>query len=521
MRHRSDISTTVKLVALGLVLLVGHHLWFKPSYVVPDPPSERSVNSAPFSARDDERISAGDVPVSRLVDLDQAPTSTLASIREELDRGNYDEVGRRLSVLSIKHVKSRAERRYVAALWNNLGVWQEKYGGTAHSVHAFKQAVAWDPANPLAHLNLTQAYWELRDPAMTTEFLERVVRLVPDDPFPHLAMADLLLGAGSISLAATHLEQARLRAEDDTNHRSYFLRLLAKVKAQQPVGVQRAGAELDLSSPQHVPAQPSGSARLASLASSATPTSGEAIPEHEPSQARLVPRSGPSHFTVRFDGPSDEAGWMRVRAILEYAFDELTQKFGHVPMRSIPVILHTTRQFDGDGGTPVWADSLFDSSSGTIHLPMQGALEDLAVFSRVARHQFVHALLVADHKGSGSVPQWLLEGLAMQLADDPWPSLEESVTTAGKPVPLNALQGGWEQLSGEALQNAYQEARSATTELVGRYSIYGVRQVMILLQAGRSLDEAMEQKLSASYKQFEQQWQGLRTAPDQASGRKS
>jgi len=100
-RHRSDISTTVKLVALGLVLLVGHHLWFKPSYVVPDPPSERSVNSAPFSARDDERISAGDVPVSRLVDLDQAPTSTLASIREELDRGNYDEVGRRLSVLSI------------------------------------------------------------------------------------------------------------------------------------------------------------------------------------------------------------------------------------------------------------------------------------------------------------------------------------------------------------------------------------------------------------------------------------
>jgi hypothetical protein len=455
------------------------------------------------------------------MDLGQAPTPTLASIREELDRGNYDEVGRRLSQLSIDHVISRGERRYVAALWNNLGVWREKYGGTAHSVHAFKQAVAWDPASPLAHLNLTQAYWELRDPAMTTEFLERVVRLAPDDPFPHLAMADLLLGTGNISLAATHLEQARPRAENDANHRSYFHNLLAKVKAQQPLSVQRAGAELDLHSPQHVPTQQKGSARLTSLASPATPNSSKAIPEHAPSQARLLPRSGPSHFTVRFDGPADEAGWMRVRAILEYAFDEITQRFGHVPMRSIPVILHTTRQFVGDDGTPVWADSLFESSSGTIHLPMQGALEDLAVFSRVARHQFVHALLVADRKVSGNFPRWLVEGLAIQLADDPWPSLEESIATAGGPVPLNALQGGWEQLSGEALQNAYQEARSAATYFVGRYSMYGVRQVMTLLESGRSLDEAMQQKLSASYEQFEQQWQRLRTVPDQASGRTS
>ena len=41
------------------------------------------------------------------------------------------------------------------------------------SVKAFKKAVALDPQNPVAHLNLAHAYWGLRDPALTEEFLQR------------------------------------------------------------------------------------------------------------------------------------------------------------------------------------------------------------------------------------------------------------------------------------------------------------------------------------------------------------
>jgi type II secretory pathway component PulF len=36
--------------------------------------------------------------------------------------------------------------------------------------------------------------------------------------------------------------------------------------------------------------------------------------------------------------------------------------------------------------------------------------------------------------------------------------------------------------------------------------MYGVRQVLNLIQAGQSLDAAMQAKLSLSYDKFQQQW---------------
>jgi hypothetical protein len=86
------------------------------------------------------------------------------------------------------------------------------------------------------------------------------------------------------------------------------------------------------------------------------------------------------------------------------------------------VVLHTEKKFSGPAGVPNWADTLFDHTSGSIHLPIQSALDDLALFSRVVRHQFVHALFHEQAKnGSTSPPTWLVEGLAIHLTEDPSP----------------------------------------------------------------------------------------------------
>jgi hypothetical protein len=208
-----------------------------------------------------------------------------------------------------------------------------------------------------------------------------------------------------------------------------------------------------------------------------------------------------------------------MRAILDYAYEELSQKFGHIPAKPITVVLHTNQQFISAAGSPVWADTLFDRSSGAIHLPTQGALEDLALFSRIARHEFVHALLFEHLKGFNTgVPNWLVEGLAMQLAEDPWSDVDEAMQKAVTLIPLTSLQMDWKQLSGDAVQIAYFEARSATQNLVDRYSIYGVRQVMNLLQSGRSFDDAMQQKLSVSYEQFQRQWEQNHHSSMKSSG---
>ena len=204
-----------------------------------------------------------------------------------------------------------------------------------------------------------------------------------------------------------------------------------------------------------------------------------------------------------------------MKAILDYAYEEITQKFGHVPSKPMTVILHTNQKFSGPPGSPFWADSLFDHTSGAIHLPTQGALEDLALFSRIARHEFVHALLFEYLKGRSTVaPTWLLEGLSMHLAEDPWSDMEEPKQPGATLIPLTALQGAWGKLPSGSLLTAYLEANSATQLLLDSYSLHNVRQLMSALLEGRSLDAAMQQKLSVPYDQFQRQWEKTKQQPN-------
>lgn len=214
-----------------------------------------------------------------------------------------------------------------------------------------------------------------------------------------------------------------------------------------------------------------------------------------------------SHFTVRFDGGEDQATWIRMRAILDYAYQEIGQKFGYVPDNPIKVVLHMKQKFPGEMGTPAWADTLFDQASGTIHIPAGQALDDLAWFSRVVRHEFVHALLHARMNTQPTVaPTWLVEGLAIQLAEDPWSDLDEIRKRRHPFIPLASLQGRWKGIPADSLPMAYVEADLATRSLTERYGIHGVRQVLNVLRAGQSLDAAMQAKLSLSYDKFQQQW---------------
>jgi hypothetical protein len=95
----------------------------------------------------------------------------------------------------------------------------------------------------------------------------------------------------------------------------------------------------------------------------------------------------------------------------------------------------------------------------------------------------------------------------MHLAEDPWSDVEESKQQSATLIPLTSLHGAWGKLPSESVLTAYFEASSATQSLLDRYSMYGIRQVMSALQDGRSLDTAMQQKLSMPYEQFQRQWE--------------
>jgi hypothetical protein len=193
--------------------------------------------------------------------------------------------------------------------------------------------------------------------------------------------------------------------------------------------------------------------------------------------------------------------------ILEEAYREIGQKFGHYPSKPMVVVLHPNATFQANTGSPAWADGLFDPILGRIHLPIQGALTDRAWLKRVLRHEFVHALL-HDHQGvnNNALPTWLNEGLAMQLSSDHWPDVDELTRSEISFMPLATLEGSWANLSADAASVAYLEADSATHYMVSRYGMHEVQQLLGRLKKKQTLAAAIQAELSLSYDQFQSRW---------------
>jgi tetratricopeptide (TPR) repeat protein len=382
----------------------------------------------------------------------------LQAIRDEIEKGNLETAETHLKDLPASLQADSRTRPYAAILWNNLGIEQEKLEGTKSSLKAFKNGAALDPKNPVIQMNLAHAYWEQRDPALNRDFLERLIALAPKEPFPHVALADWLQEHGRLSEAARHLDQAAERASNDPSVQSYIRTVASKVQRTDQI------------------------------------------------EGRLTSRDG-AHFIVKYDGDTDSDTWTVVLDILEDAYREIGQKFGHFPSKPVIVVLHPNATFQTHTGSPAWADGLYDPVLGRIHVPTQGALTDRAWLKRVLRHEFVHALL-HDQQGinHNSLPTWLNEGLAMQLSSDHWPDVEQLRRHEVSLIPLTALEGSWAELSGDAASVAYLEADSATRYLINRYGMHEVQQLLLRLKKKQSLPTAFQAQLSLSYDQFQSRW---------------
>jgi len=464
--YRRNIAPLLYKIAFVVGLIVLYGAWLKPTYLqkplptapqTPAPQTEKPL----ADAHPDEPPEPAPQQ-TRLIDQSAVPETKhqeqLVAIREDLEKGNLPAVERRLADLPSALQSDSHIRPYLAILWNNLGIEQEKVGGTQSSVKTFKKAVSLDPKNPVIQLNLAHAYWELRDPAMTVDFLERLIALAPNEPFPHLAMADLLQERDRLSEAATHLDQASERAAKDPGMQSYLRTVTAKVRRTEAV------------------------------------------------ESRMSSRDS-AHFTVKFDGDADHSTWTAVQDILEDAYREIGQKLNHYPSKPIVVVLHTKETFQGATDSPSWADGLFDPVLGRIQIPSQGATTDREWLTRVLRHEFAHAL-IHDLLGLGgtTIPTWLNEGLAMQLSGDRWNELQPARNQEIPIVPLPALEAGWGGFNHETAAVAYLEAHSATRYMIDRFGMHRIQQLLGHLKAKQSLTASMQSELSLSYEQFQSRW---------------
>ena len=464
--YRRNIGHILYPIACLLGLFIVYQAWFKPTYLLTPPPSQpETVVESTKEAPPEPQYTGPAEPEPkqiRLIDPSVVPDTThhelLETIRDEIEKGNVKAAETKLTDLPPSLSSDEKTRPYVAVLWNNLGIQLEKAGGTSTSVYAFKKASSLDSKSPTILLNLAHAYWELRDPAMTQSFLEKLVALAPNEAFPHLALAELFQERDRLGEAARHLDLATARAGKDPAVQSYLKTVTAKVRRT------------------------------------------------EKSDARLTSRDS-THFTVKFDGEADQTTWVAVLEILEEAYREIGQRFGHFPSKPIVVVLQANTTFQSETGSPAWADGLFDPVLGRIQVPVQGTLVNRAWLRQVLRHEFVHALL-HDQQGpaSSALPTWLNEGLAMELSEDRWSDLDRMMKQDYTLLPLPALEGAWGEFPPETAALAYQEANSAVRYLIDRFGMHQVHGLLSHLKARQALSAAMQSQLSLSYEQFQARW---------------
>jgi tetratricopeptide (TPR) repeat protein len=461
----------LRLGSFGLLLLflsgVGGHFVWKAYHPLASPPiqgASSTTDSLPtpdlstalsFKNSQDSKDSeirlapSGAVPVSLYA-------STLDSVRINLDEGKETEAEAKLKALPKEAFNDRQVQQFAGVLWNNLGVKQRAKG--VSGVAAFKTALAIDPTQPEAYRNLGRLYIELRDPALTREFLEKALSFVPDDPWLHLALADMFYNKDDFGAASAHLDHAADLVTRYPEVQTSVKFLSAKIK-----GTQKA-------------------------------------------EQRLLNRHS-SHFQVKFEGGEDYEIWSRVLEILEEAYQDIGRQLGYYPSKPITVVLLTKESFHNATGGPAWSDGLFDPVLGRIKIPTDGALTDQVWLTRVLRHEFVHALLHDQVGGRiGAIPTWLNEGLAMQFAGDPLPDIPELIRGEVQLIPLPYLEGPWGAFPQKVALVAYLEGNSATVYLIDRFSMEKVRELVRVLAGGQAIAAAMQDRLFFPYEEFQRRW---------------
>ncbi len=459
------MSRLLAYTALVILLFVGYQLWSRQQQAPPPvatPASQTTPNSELSATLSDPAaqpiVRQSGTPLLIPVKVSgSAHAAALNEINALIQQGKDAEAEAKLQALPSDALNDPAVRASASTLWNNLGVMRVKAGGAASGVPAYKSALAINPYNSVAHHNLVYAYWELKDPALTPEPLEESIRLNPDNPLPHLALAELLLNKDALAGARMHLEQAKDHVAEAPNLQAYLGQLIARVEQTQKA------------------------------------------------EQKFLARES-SHFLVKFDGDADHAVWTRVLEILEDAYREIGQQLGHFPSKPILVALHTRETFQGASGGPAWSDGLYDPVMGRIKVPTQGALTDKAWLTRVLRHEYVHALLHDRMRGRDAVPQWLNEGLAMQLAGDPPPDLSELVRGQVTLINLTFLEGSWTVLNPRQATVAYLEGNSATKYFIDRFGMEKMREVLSQLATGQPFPDAFKDRLFITYEDFQHRW---------------
>lgn len=243
-------------LALGVLLYLGYQWWDARQ---PD----TAADSTPASSADAQPVPAAQPAMHR----PQPPTvepppriqvqvrtvnpgtlmegtpqaALLNGVRQTLEQGNATEAEARLVTLPPSTLNDPAARKFIADLWNNVGAAHAATRGMAAGLKAFQTAVSLDPSGARAHVNLIHALWETKGPGLNRDLLEKTVALAPEEPLPHLLLANILQAKNDLKGAVAQLDLAALHAGQNPKLQSFVRFVSAKIKREAAFDPQKEG----------------------------------------------------------------------------------------------------------------------------------------------------------------------------------------------------------------------------------------------------------------------------------------
>ncbi len=203
-----------------------------------------------------------------------------------------------------------------------------------------------------------------------------------------------------------------------------------------------------------------------------------------------------AHFTILFEGPSEEALAARALEILENAYWRVGTALGVFPADPLTVVLYTKEQFRDITRSPDWAAALYD---GRIRVPMRGALDNPAELDRVLTHELTHALVRSI--APRNVPTWLNEGLAVCFEPEgrTWAESQLEAPDARGAPPT----GTFEKLGARDARLGYARSAVAVQRMIDLAGAAAVVSLLGDLAEGVPLETAFERRLLLSYADFQ------------------
>jgi tetratricopeptide (TPR) repeat protein len=329
--------------------------------------------------------------------------------------------------------------------WNAL-----RDGQHDEAAGAFALAINATPNDPNLHFGAGMAEYLLGRPTVAQHALERALALAPHFTAASMLLGEILYRGSELDTALTVFEAALAHAPGDK-------RLSARIDTLR---------------------------REAALHSDFFQSQG-------------------SHFTVLFEGPSDEALARRAIDVLEAAYFRVGGALSTFPERVVTVVLYTREQFHDITRSPQWAGGAYD---GRIRMPVQGADTDSQEFERILTHEFTHALVQSI--APRGVPTWLNEGLAVLFEPTGEAWADAQLASPGPRLPLERLAGSFDRLSKDEARLAYAQSAGLVRAMLNQGGPAAVVAVLQDLAAGESFSAALERRMFIPYDAFVAELQG-------------